>query len=91
MMRGLLEPAQEQEMRTRASAELQSVYADTDYPLPDLDELIREVIDVVVADTRDRAEDQASCGKLDSCTTKAIVLNYIADALDSTANATAVS
>lgn len=57
---------------------LRETYADTDCPVPAATDVIEEVLGTVAADTLDRAEDQATCGKVDDCVAKAHVLRKLA-------------
>lgn len=69
-------------LRSDVADALAGVYQGTDSVWPDVDDVISEVLDTVRADVRDRAEDQATCNKVDACVAKAIVLNRLADWLE---------
>ena len=69
-------------MRAAVKEAIGSVYEDTDYIRPDVGDVVADVLAVVRADIRERAEDQAGCGHVDDCSAKAIVLRRLADWLE---------
>lgn len=62
-------------------AALNLIYGEDPYR-PDINEIIGSALTLVIADTRDRAEDMAQCNKHDDCVAKAVVLHRLVEYLE---------
>lgn len=65
-------------VRAQVAEQLAETYAGTDYPVPDVDSVIAQALEVVASDTMERAEDQGHCNKVDECAAKAVALRNLA-------------
>lgn len=64
------------------AAELARVFADTDYPRPDVADVIADAIGMVLVDIRRHIGALMPCETVDDCTATAIVLGRFADWLE---------
>lgn len=69
-------------LRSRVAGILADTYVDTDYPLPNVDDVIDHALATAAADLRDRAEDMTTCNKVDTCVAQAEVLMALAKRLE---------